>query len=360
MNSQKAGVESGLLSSKDKKKSRQRKIIEAEKQLSKAATTSKMAPSDTQTPSTTSLKMTSERRMVAPGSKDAPRFKSSKPEELRRFIRLMEDLWADAGVTDDKVKKSMIGKYADQDSEEEWAAFDTFEDDHSWQEFKEELIENYPEAAAAERGTPARLKQICVETVKVRLGNLPALYSFRRAFMSEAKKLQKPPAAMGNRELVELFISCLTDSLASAVLQYLGNQVPSAKTSSGKSKDAGGHVRRPEDRYDLEDVCKAALQVSENSQGMFSLMKKESSSSSREREVLMFNQPVFETKTLSDKIEELEGVQALEKDRLVSMNKTIESRFGGLEDLIKSLLAQSQAHGHTNQGMCKGDCKSGN
>ena len=356
LNSLKAGVESGLLTSKDKDKLRKKKIQEAEKQLSKPATTSRMAPTDKQTDSTTPSKMMSEKRMVAPGSKDAPRFKSSKPEELRRFIRLMEDLWADAGVTDEKMKKMMIGKYADQDSEEEWAAFDSFEDGHSWEEFKEELIENYPEAAAAERGTPARIRQLCAETVKVRLGDLPALYSFRRAFMSEAKKLRKPPAAMANRELVELFISCLTDSLASAVLQFLGNKAP----SSGKSKDADGYARRPEDRYDLEDVCKAALQVSENSQGMFSLMKKESSSSSGEREVLMFNQPVFETKTLSEKMEELEGVQALERDRLVTMNKTIESRFGGLEDLIKSLLAQSQTHGHASQGMCKGDCKSSN
>ena len=29
--------------------------------------------------------------------------------------------------------------------------------------------------------------------------------------MAEAKKLVKPPAAMSNRELVELFIGCLTD-----------------------------------------------------------------------------------------------------------------------------------------------------
>ena len=47
----------------------------------------------------------------------------------------------------------MIGKYADQESEEEWTALEAFEAGHSWEEFKEELIDNYPEAAAAERGT---------------------------------------------------------------------------------------------------------------------------------------------------------------------------------------------------------------
>lgn len=285
------------------------------------------------------------KKMVAPGSKDAPRFRSTRPEELRRFIRLMEDLWEEAGITKDAIKKQTIGKYADQDSEEEWSAFETF-GKGSWDEFKAELIENYPEAAAAERGTPARIKQICAETSKVRLGDMPALYAFRRAFMAEAKKLSRPPEAMANRELVELFIGCLSEALASAVLQYLGNKASSTK---------GGTVaRRPEDKYDLEDICKAAIQVSENSQGMFNLMKKESSG----ERVVLYNQPVFETKGLSEKVEELEGAQALGRDQLASMNKTIESRFGGLEELIKTLVAQSQIH--VSQGMCKGDCKGGN
>jgi hypothetical protein len=301
---------------------------------------------------------------VAPGAKDAPKFKSTKPEELRRFIRLMEDLWKAAGITDDETKKSMIGKYADQDSEEEWAAFDSFEEGHSWEDFKDELIANYPEAAAAERGTPARIRQLCAETSKVRLGDMPALYRFRRAFLAEAKKLQRPPKAMANRELVELFIGCLSEALASAVLQFLGNRAPSAKpkekaSEKGKEKDTANlkessAPRRPEDKYDLEDVCKAAIQVSENSQGMFNLLKKDSSSNSVEREVFMFNQPVSETKALTDKVEELEGVQALERDRLMSMNKSIESRFCGLEDMMKALLAQNQTQ------VCKGDCKDSN
>ena len=292
--------------------------------------------------------------MVAPGSKDAPRFRSSKPEELRRFIRLMEDLWKDAGVTDDETKKKMIGKYADQDSEEEWAAFEMFDDTHTWDEFKLELIANYPEAAAAERGTPARIKQICAETSKVRLGDMPALYAFRRAFMAEAKKLLKEPAAMANRELVELFIGCLSESLASAVLQYLGNKIPSGKA---KEESSGSKTRRPEDKYDLEDICKAALQVSENSQGMFNLMKKDSL---EERNMLLFSQPaaVSEAKALSEKVNELEGVQAMERDRLVSMNKTMESKIGGIEDLIKKLLAQGPTG--SSQGTCKGECKNGN
>ena len=302
---------------------------------------------------TSSSKLVTERKMPAPGTRDAPRFTSEKPEGLRRFIRLMEDLWKEAGITKDAAKKSMIGKYADLDSEEEWAAFKTFEDGHSWEEFKAELIENYPEAAAAERGTPARIRQLCAETSKIRLGDMPALYAFNRAFMAEARKLQKPPKAMANRELVELFIGCLSESLGSALLQYLGNKI----FSTSSKKDGAKEERRPEDRYDLEEVSKAAIWVSDNSQGIFALMKQESSMKAGDRGVLLFNQPVSESKALTEKVDELEGIQALERDRLVSVTKTMESKLTGLEELIKTLVNQSQSS--ASQGQCKGDCKGG-
>lgn len=298
-------------------------------------------------------KMVMERKMPAPGTRDAPRFSSEKPEGLRRFIRLMEDLWKDAGITKDSVKKSMIGKYADLDSEEEWAAFESFGADYSYEEFKSELVQNYPEAAAAERGTPARIRQLCAETSKVRLGDMPALYAFNRAFMAEARKLQKPPIAMANRELVELFIGCLSESLGSALLQHLGNKT----FSTSWKQDGTKEERRPEDRYDLEEVSKAAIWVSDNSQGIFALMRQEASAKSGDRGVLLLGQPVSEAKALTDKVDELEGIQALERDRLVSMSKTIETKINGLEELIKSLKSQSQAS--SVQGPCKGDCKGG-
>ena len=307
-------------------------------------------------PERSAVSATSEKRMIAPGARDAPRFKSTKPEELRRFIRLMEDLWYEARVTDDKVKKQMIGKYADQESEEEWAAFETFVTPYSWNEFKAELIGNYPEAAAAERGTPERLRKICKETEKINLGDMISLFAFRRSFMAEARKLAKDPPIVGNRELVELFLGCLSEHFASAVLQFLalkpineGSKKEDKETSKSEEKKK---PRRPEDKYDWQDVCKAALEVSENSQGMFSLMKQPES-----RRVLFNSQPVSESRVLLEKVHELEGDQALEKDRLVSISKTLDSRMGSLENMLKSFLSQSQANG--NSGNCKGDCKAG-
>ena len=199
--------------------------------------------------------------IISPSARDAPRFSSRRPQELRRFVRSMDDLYKEAGIEDDEEKKAYLGKYADQESEEECRALEMFPSGHSWEEFKNELMENYPEAAEAERGTPARIRQVCketrIETQGIKLGDLTALFAFRRAFMAEAKKLSKAPAAMANRELVELFIGTLSPSFATEVIQYLGNKIGAGQQNilSGATKI----TRRPEDRYDLKDVCKAAI-----------------------------------------------------------------------------------------------------
>jgi hypothetical protein len=97
--------------------------------------------------------------MISLLARDAPKFSSTRPQELRRFLRMMEDLWKEAGIKYDKEKAS-LGKYADAESEEEWKAFEIYPRGNTWNDFKEELIVNYPKAAEAERDTPARIKQV--------------------------------------------------------------------------------------------------------------------------------------------------------------------------------------------------------
>jgi hypothetical protein len=74
---------------------REKKIQEAERQLEERAELFKN-------------KMT--KSMIAPSARDAPRFSSNRPQELRRFLRMMEDLWEQAEIKDDEVKKVSLGK----------------------------------------------------------------------------------------------------------------------------------------------------------------------------------------------------------------------------------------------------------
>ena len=124
----------------------------------------------------------------------------------------------------DSEKKENIEKYADQESEEEWGALKAFNEGYTWDEFKKELLDNYPETSAAERGMPARIRQIFQEADNIKLGDTVKLYSYQQEFLAEANKLMKPPVVMSNRELVELFMGSLSLTMGQAVLQFLGDQ----------------------------------------------------------------------------------------------------------------------------------------
>ena len=251
---------------------------------------------------------------------------------------MMKDLWRDVNINDDEEKKAFLGKYADQESEEEWKAFENYPKGNSWNDFKEELVANYSEAA--ERSTLARIKQVCREMKGIKLGDLGALYAFRRAFMAEARKLRQPPVAMANRELVELFIGALSPQFATAVIQFLENKIDAAHQAAVIT-GIGKTPRRPEDKYDLEEVCKAASQVSENSQGMFHLMKSGVDQAEGRKES-SFNQYQSETSNLVQKLKGLENSQAEEKDKLEIANKNLNNRFNDLEKMMKSLVNHVQ------------------
>src|SRR5277367_149697 len=259
----------------------------------------------------------------------------------------MEDLWEAAGIKEDDEKKVSLGKYADPDSKEEWKALETYESGSTWEKFKDELLENYPEAAAAERGMPMRIRQ---------LGDLATLYAFRRAFLAEAKKLAKPPAAISNRELVKLFFGTLSELMVQAVLQYLGNNSKNSKLTEDKDKgkaraavaslsvvleDNSYITRRPEDRYDIEEVCKAAIQVSINAQGMFGFAGQEGIISEK-RELTLVQSARGGDIALANKIELIEEMQPKEMDRLTVANKSLESKISDLAGMMKTLLSQAQ------------------
>jgi hypothetical protein len=61
------------------------------------------------------------------------------------------------------------------------------------------------------------------------------------------------PAVMSNKELVELFIGNLSEPMSLMVFQFLGSR-----------KDERRSKRRREDQFDLQEVCRATVVVSEN------------------------------------------------------------------------------------------------
>lgn len=220
------------------------------------------------------------------GSKEAPKFNPEEPAELLRYIAQVEEIYE--GKTPDKaVKKKGLCKYVPSVTEQEWMAFDTFDNEFSYEKFKEEVINSYPEAAMLEKGSLARLEQICRENQRIGPKDLKTLLSFKRAFTMEAKKLQKPPTLVENHALVAKFASCLTEAFREhvfarldmitnqqaglkGVLEKLGVQMgtPPVQPTGGQAPQVVATPepvpRRPEDRYQWKEVIETAEAMARN------------------------------------------------------------------------------------------------
>ena len=79
---------------------REKRIREAEQQLMASSSVETPSESNSQTQRESPLKMVGSKTMPAPGTRDAPKFSSKRPQELRRFLRIMEDLWQEAGIVE--------------------------------------------------------------------------------------------------------------------------------------------------------------------------------------------------------------------------------------------------------------------
>jgi hypothetical protein len=209
--------------------------------------------SSTEEPATTGR--SSQKSMPLPGSRGAPCFDKTKPIELLRFMDQMEDLFEEYGIHDDQNKKKKLGKYADQQTEFEWKAFDQYADDHTFADFKKALIDDYPEAQMAGKGTLTTLKKVCKENSKLLESDYPELKNLTRSFRAQQKLLMTPPVLVSNRELVDMFLGCLRESFASQVRSSLNIEQTKDRKQKGK---ADASVRRPEDPYDIIDVIDMA------------------------------------------------------------------------------------------------------
>src|SRR5277367_2774404 len=102
-------------------------------------------------------------------------------------------------------------------------------------------------------------------------------------------------------------------------------------------------TRRPADRYDLEEVCRAAGEVSENAQGMLSCKWGLSvSCQGQKRGSTLVQTTSGETSAFVNRLESLEGTQALEKDKVDVQNKQMGAKLETIEGLIKTMLSHNQ------------------
>ena len=104
----------------------------------------------------------STKQMPLPDSKDAPKaFDGRSPDLLPRFIDAVEQLFKTHSVTDKQQKKEYLVRYATPTVEDEWRGLETFANEFSFEDFKEEILDSYLETRDQSMGAFQRLQGLC-------------------------------------------------------------------------------------------------------------------------------------------------------------------------------------------------------
>ena len=145
-------------------------------------------------------------------------------------------------------------------AEREWGGISSSESGN-FAQFKQEIIESYPEAIDEMRGSMIELKRIISCYSNLMPENLVQLQAFRQAFSAEAKRLQADPPLLSNHE-VNLFLQQLDESFRERILNKLDL---SRVVMSSPEED-----RCSEDRFTLNEIMETAIEVARSSQISYS------------------------------------------------------------------------------------------
>jgi len=128
---------------------------------------------------------------------------------------------------------------------------------YSWDEFKKELLREFPESRDAESGSRERLNQICKNWALIPMGEPQKLKGFHREFDFELAKLQKPHMIISNQEAVLLYLGVLEPRFAEEIVNYLRTRALE-KYQKGEISE---ELRR-NDPWTLEEVQQTAMGMS--------------------------------------------------------------------------------------------------
>jgi hypothetical protein len=190
--------------------------------------------------------------MPNPFNKNAPKF-DGKADELDRFLTHMRDLMQRVGITSDDEQMLKICDYVETQTAREWKHLKSYRKG-SWDDFRSEVLENYPEADDIVQGTVIGLEKVCAKFRGLASKDLNKVMAFKRAFVVEQELLcDSTIPLVTNRELVKMLLGTLDPAYAYNVRTYLRNKIGESAPPPGQTS------RRPEDPFSIEDVWKALI-----------------------------------------------------------------------------------------------------
>jgi hypothetical protein len=196
--------------------------------------------------------------MPSRNCRKAPKFDRDNAEELLRYLEDVEQCLEAAGITDVAEMKNWARKYADLRTANDWTTLKSYRTG-TWDEYKAELISNYPEAANSTSGTFARLDKLCKEYRNLEPQEAGQILAFTRGFAYEGNKLLEKHCA-SSRELVRKVMDCLSPDLA----RSLEDRIIIEKGRKRQDAAATTDERHPDDPVPLDEVLELLRNIAKD------------------------------------------------------------------------------------------------
>ncbi|KAJ7444515.1 hypothetical protein FB451DRAFT_1189612 [Mycena latifolia] len=180
--------------------------------------------------------MADKKRIPERFEKNAPRFDDEKPEELPQFLEDMEL------------------RYAFQKPAEQWKKFKTYS--KSYEEFKKEILENYPTAQTHKRGSMRKLLKImkAYDDGDITMDDADEVMKLIREMNVEVDKLMVDPPQITDREAVTMFLGKLDPAFVERIIARLDT-----KRSLAPPAAAAANANATEkSRYSFDQVTNEA------------------------------------------------------------------------------------------------------
>ncbi|KAJ7064594.1 hypothetical protein C8F01DRAFT_930841, partial [Mycena amicta] len=137
--------------------------------------------------------------------------------DLIDFLESVEMIFELGAVTNEQERKRLLTSYLPVSKRLFWRTMKTYDEAHSYAEFRAEIEHLHPELAERELGTLTALNDLCAAFRGVALKEEGKLRRFGLQFTALVAKLQRAPALLTNRDACRHYLRTLTSDFARRV-----------------------------------------------------------------------------------------------------------------------------------------------
>jgi hypothetical protein len=290
--------------------------------------------------------------LVNPQAREAPRLKKSETSELWRFISRFEEELEKANITDDAKKLENVIRFVDTRLEREFKALDSYENQPpSWEKFKSDLEENYPEAHHDARGAIEGLEKLRHRYHGLDQRSKTTLAQYIREFKTEWKDVQ---AALGDADGVKRFCECLSESFHQEIMSRIRNRRDIEKRLPVPSTVPATALPTPKTNewFTLKEVMEVAITLANEQAGMAAFFVQPSgepraSASNRLTSDISSDRPLVKIEPKDNVIrnlrDEFQQEMSVLKDTIKVIERNSDNAVNSIKDHVTQLF-KNQSH----------------